>query len=374
MDSVTSADDSLLQPFSGTSEEEAIDRIAVRTLRNCMQDFFEDGPKRDRRLWLGDFRLEALANYKTFHNNDLVKRCLYLFSAAQGDDGQLPACLFTEPTLEGDNTWFADYALFFVSTLKDYVEHTGDEQTGRELLPLALRQLELSDSYFDPETELVRDGDVNSLKHIQQSGERRNKVNMLDQSAFFVDWNLTLNKQAAGQAIWIYCAKDALQLMRRLGYTKDVAELRGKIHARSIAAVKYLYDESKGVFLSGNEKQISWASQVWFALADVLPKGKARHTLEAVANEHSALTMVTPYMMHHYVDALYHVGWPEQARKVMLDYWGGMVCLGADTFYELYNPENPDESPYGSPIVNSYCHAWSCTPAYFLRSAYHKQG
>ena len=31
------------------------------------------------------------------------------------------------------------------------------------------------------------------------------------------------------------------------------------------------------------------------------------------------------------------------------------------------NPANPDESPYGSPIVNSYCHAWSCTPAYFLR-------
>ena len=29
-----------------------------------MQDVFEDGPKRDRRLWLGDLRLEALANKK----------------------------------------------------------------------------------------------------------------------------------------------------------------------------------------------------------------------------------------------------------------------------------------------------------------------
>ena len=39
----------------------------------------------------------------------------------------------------------------------------------------------------------------------------------------------------------------------------------------------------------------------------------------------------------------------------------------ADTFWELYNPENPAESPYGSSIVNSYCHAWSCTPTYLLR-------
>ena len=28
--------------------------------------------------WLGDLRLQALANYGTFRNFDLVKRCLYL--------------------------------------------------------------------------------------------------------------------------------------------------------------------------------------------------------------------------------------------------------------------------------------------------------
>ena len=53
-----------------------IDSVAIRTLQNCMQDVFEDGPKRDRRLWLGDLRLQARANYQTFKNYDLVKRCL----------------------------------------------------------------------------------------------------------------------------------------------------------------------------------------------------------------------------------------------------------------------------------------------------------
>ncbi|HWI59692.1 MAG TPA: hypothetical protein VNZ22_20865, partial [Bacillota bacterium] len=57
-----------------------IDSVSIQTLRDCMQTVFEDGPKRDRRLWIGDLRLQALANYATFRNNDLVKRCLYLFA------------------------------------------------------------------------------------------------------------------------------------------------------------------------------------------------------------------------------------------------------------------------------------------------------
>ena len=372
VDSTTSADDSALAPFSGTPEEEAIDRVATRTLRGCMQDFFEDGPKRDRRLWLGDLRLQALTSYATFHGDDLVRRCLYLFAAAANDDGQLTACLFTEPKLEGDDNWMADYALFFISTLKDFVEHTGDRETGRDLLPVALRQLELSESYFDPETQLVRDGNAKSLTREKQSDGPETRSNMVDQSAFFIDWNLTLNKQAAGQAVWIYCARDALRLMELLDEPAGRQALEEKIKARSAAAVAQLYDPAMGLFLSGADRQVSWASQVWFALADVLPKEAARKALEAVAKEPEAAIMVSPYMMHHYVDALYHVGCPDQARRVMLDYWGGMVKLGADTFFELYNPANPDESPYGSPIVNSYCHAWSCTPAYFLRGTQRK--
>ncbi|GAB7169398.1 hypothetical protein TUA1478L_13940 [Lactiplantibacillus plantarum] len=56
-----------------------------------MQDVFEDGPKRDRRLWIGDLRLQALANYATFKDTDLVKRCLYLFGAMPTTAGRIPA-------------------------------------------------------------------------------------------------------------------------------------------------------------------------------------------------------------------------------------------------------------------------------------------
>lgn len=92
---VTSAEDAALKPFAGTPRQEKLDKVACHTLRECMQEVFEDGPKRDRRLWMGDLRLQSLANYETFQNNDLVKRCLYLFAGTTLPEGKIGACLFS---------------------------------------------------------------------------------------------------------------------------------------------------------------------------------------------------------------------------------------------------------------------------------------
>ena len=59
---VSSVDDEELCEFQAQSKQLArLDQIACRTLHNCMQTVFEDGPKRDRRLWMGDLRMQALA-------------------------------------------------------------------------------------------------------------------------------------------------------------------------------------------------------------------------------------------------------------------------------------------------------------------------
>jgi len=308
---------------------------------------FEDGPKRDRRLWLGDLRLQALANYATYRNNDLVKRCLYLFAGVADDAGRLPACLFLEPGIEADDTFMFDYALFFIPTLLEYLRQADDEGTARELLPVALRQLELAEGRFDG--DLVRDSD--------QLGW------------CFVDWNLGLNKQASAQAIWLYCAKAALELCDRLGIARPDG-LEARVARRAEAMRGAWFDGARGVFVSGAERQVSWASQVWAVLAGVVDGEDTALCLDAVREVPDALGMVTPYMMHHYIAALCRAGRKAEARDAMRRYWGAMVDLGADTFWELFNPDDPDESPYGSPVVNSYCHAWSCTPTWFLRSGF----
>ena len=62
------------------------------------------------------------------------------------------------------------------------------------------------------------------------------------------------------------------------------------------------------------------------------------------------------------------------AKDYIKKYWGGMVALNADTFYEAYVPENLEFSPYGNRKLNSMCHAWSCTPAFFIRKYFDNAG
>ena len=335
----TSADESKLTSYSPSPRMAHLDAVACRTLRNCMQDVFEDGPKRDRRLWIGDLRMQALANYETFRNYDLVKRCLYLFAGTTLEKGRVGACLFTEPEIEVDDTVMFDYSLFFIPTLLDYYKATGDMDTLKELAPTGWKQLELVQAYFD-ETGLVRDSDVLGW--------------------CFVDWNLFLNKQASAQGIYLYCLKAAMEVAEILEL--DTAALQADYKAKRMAA-EQLWNGA--FYVSGENKQISWASQVWMTLGGAEHGGK--DLLKRLESCREAEKMVTPYMYHNYVDALLSAGEKDKALEVLCCYWGGMLDEGADTFWELYNPENPNESPYGGTIVNSYCHAWSCAPAYFLR-------
>ena len=337
----TSADESKLASFRGNQRLAQLDAVACRTLRECMQDVFEDGPKRDRRLWIGDLRMQALANYETFRNYDLVKRCLYLFAGTTLEQGRVGACIFTEPENEVDDTVMFDYSLFFIPTLLDYYKATGDRETLAELAPTCWKQIELAQTYFDA-NDLVRDSDVLGW--------------------CFVDWNLGLNKQAGAQGIYLYCLKAAVEMAEVLGETERASTLRGDCSAKREAA-ELLWNGQ--FYVSGADKQISWACQVWMTL------GGAAHGNAQLLNRLEACPeaekMITPYMYHNYVDALLAAGEKDKALDVLCSYWGGMLEKGADTFWELYNPANPNESPYGGTIVNSYCHAWSCAPAYFLR-------
>lgn len=173
-----------------------------------------------------------------------------------------------------------------------------------------------------------------------------------------------LNKQCGAQAVYIYAEKTALELSKTLG--KDVQWLVDDLQKKSKAMVDAFYDDKQGLFVSGNDRQISYASNVWACLADVLSKEQNMSILENLETV-DAVKSVTPYMYHYYVQALIDNGLKDKAKTVMTEYWGAMADVGADTFFELFNPQNPQESPYGNKAVNSYCHAWSCTPAYFIR-------
>ena len=186
----------------------------------------------------------------------------------------------------------------------------------------------------------------------------------------FLDWGEGLNKQAGAQAVLLYSMRYGMRLAKAMGDNSRMRQLQDQTETLKQAAVEAFWDERLQMFVSGSERQVSWASQVWMILAHVFDRDKSRELILHTRQVNPEVRMVTPYMYHHYLDALIWCGEKELALEEMDRYWGGMIKAGADTFWEVYNPDNRYESPYGSTLVNSYCHAWSCTPTYLLRRFY----
>lgn len=341
----TSADYSKLKNIDIKDKElKNIYDVSVKTLADCMQDVFEDGPKRDRRLWLGDLRLQALANYSTFNNLDLVKRCLYLFAAMPTTQGKIPANVFVSPQNVPDDTFLFEYSLFFISTLYDYQRNNFDKELLDELYPVAKTQIDLT------------------LKMVNEDGEL-----LTDESyPVFVDWSNDFDKTTAGQAELIYVLKQFIYLAKQVN-DNDISKYENMLNKLVDYSKNNLYDKDKKLFVSGVEKEYNIASQVWMVLANVMSKDENSEIMHQMINNLFPVKgIATPYMYHCIVEAMFEAGLKDEAVTLMKDYWGTMIKLGADTFWEAFEPANPDYSPYGSPIVNSYCHAWSCTPVYLI--------
>jgi len=331
---------------SGDDLLDRIDAVGLATLRDCMQTVFEDGPRRDQRLWLGDLRLQALAAYATFGGHELVKRCLYLFAAFPRDDGLLGACVYEKPTPRYGGIHILDYAALFNAALHDYVEASRDIATGIDLWPVALRQVELMRQWINPEGLFV---DPKTLW-------------------LFIDWNEQLDRTASIQGVLIYAFEHTVHLAHLLGREHEVSGLDKLIARMRAAAREHLFDPKSGMFVSGRQRQVSWASQAWLIIAGV--PTSTRQAAEAIRRAitlETAIRPTTPYLYHHVVEGLLGANLRQQALALLKEYWGGMVTAGADTFWEVYDPEHPLSSPYGDIHINSYCHAWSCTPTYFLR-------
>ncbi|KAH6670279.1 Six-hairpin glycosidase-like protein [Plectosphaerella plurivora] len=320
-----------------------IDRVCVMTLRDCIQSVFEDGPRRDRRMWIGDLRLQALANYATLRDLPLVRRCMLQFAAVAREDGSLPACLYEKPDLHSGEVYLADYDALFASIVYDYVVESGDLETGALLWPTVLSCLSRPMKSLNPKTFLFEPGRTTDVK--------------------FLDWEKTVDKTAGSHGVVAFSLKAAQKLADLLSVPFPHEEAIKKMDE---SAKSFLEND---IFVSGSAKQISYASASWLVLAEVFPKDVARAALLSTLKHPEAVKPLTPYLWHYMCDALVSVGCHDECLEIIRTYWGGMVKAGADTFWECYDPENSRASPYGDVRTNSFCHAWSCTPTLLLRGS-----
>lgn len=355
-EATTSAGKSKAQLASTTPQIfKDIARVSENTLKDCMQGVFEDGPKRDQRLWMGDLYLEALANTASFKEYNVTKRCLYLLAGlANPDNGLLYSNMVEYPKPHAQQTFFVDYALSYILTLNDYLKATGDTETARDLWPVVKNQIN---------TILAKAIDKN---HLYANTGYQYKGMMV--SIVFFDWApVTLDNHAAIQGLLAHSIDCAYNIAKVIGKTDDVKAYPATAKQLRKAGYKAYWDAKKQIVVSGKERQESYTATSWAVLGDLIKGNEAQKAIRNVMQSNTAIKPGTPYANHFLVAAMLHCGMNSEAKKYVEDYWGGMVRLGADTFWEYYVPDNHLFSSYnGYTLLNSYCHAWSCTPIYFI--------
>ncbi len=323
-----------------------INEIGLKTLKECMQTVYEDGPKRDQRLWIGDLYLESMANTYSFENHALTRRCLYLLAALADEDGWLHATVYELPKPEPQiNQHTMDYSLLYGVTLLEYLKATGDRQTAEELWPVVVRQIEFARTY---------------LKNDIYDMEKQ------PQWWLVFDWKDDLNRHAPIQGLMTFAIDKSYELATMLGREDEVKEWPDVVKAMRKASRKNFYDKASGVVVSGPDRQVSYLSQVWMILSETLSAKEGERALSAVLDDPTTCYPGSPYAYHYVIEAMIQCGMNDRAKELLKSYWGGMVEKGADTFWEVYDPNDDFKSPYGFFPVNSYCHAWSCTPVYFI--------
>lgn len=324
-----------------------IAEVSCRTMRDCMQLVYEDGPKRDHRLWLGDLRLQALSNYYIFKDTALFKKCMYLFAGLPNEDGSLPPCLYITPEPINGNLYLCDYSLLYMVCLWDYYEFSGDVDFCRELFDIAYRQYEIFYKIVNP------DGTIKP-----QEGWWT-----------FVDWDeedKTPREETTG-AIAAYCLKYAQKMAEVLGFY-DKAEEAKRYHSLLCeCAVREYFDSEKGVFAPRGA--VSWNTNIFIILSDAVSQRDGIGIITRLKNDKNANMPVTPYVYHYMAEAYDYLGMTEERDNLINNYWGSMIKNGADTFWEAYKDDDPFFSPYDDSLLNSACHAWSCTPMYFIRKS-----
>ena len=317
-------------PYLGSfkSSNQRLDSIwltGAYTTHLNMQEFLWDGIKRDRLVWLGDFHPELATITKVFGFNEVVPRSLDL------------AC--EQYPLPNWMNGMTSYSFWYLIIHHDWYMQNGD-------LNFLNKHRKYIVGLIDQIEEKIDTDGTETLGKLR-----------------FLDWPSTPNKEgveAGFRALLVWALKDAFKLCEILG-EKDAMK-------KCTASINKLNNK---IMDHNNLKQAA----ALMAVAGILDPIKACNDVVAVDGAKRFSTFYGLYML----DALSMAGMYDKALEIVNTYWGGMLDMGATTFWEDFNIEwmentarldqftpagmNDIHGSFGAYCYPSYrhslCHGWS---------------
>ena len=281
---------SLMRPMpqlgSFTCNDERLNQIwatAAHTLHLCCQEFIWDGIKRDRLVWMGDMHPEMMTLIAVFGQQQVLTDSLdYMRETTPAEK------------------WMNDmpsYTLWWIRCHHDWYHYSGDL------------------AYLQAQHAYARDVLVNLAKHIDE----KNRC-ALDG---FLDWPTQHNPDAVAagmQALMLMAFDDGA----RIGAALDDAELASHCQAGAGRLRQYAPEPA-------GSKQVA----ALLALSGLHDAGMMYNQVLARDGVRGVSTFYGYYML----EAMAKAGAVQRGIDTVRDYWGGMLDMGATSFWEDFNIE-----------------------------------
>lgn len=253
------------------------------TVHLNMQDYLWDGIKRDRLVWVGDMHPEVSTINAVFGYSDVVPKSLDLAR--------------TITPLPGWMNGISTYSMWWILIQRDWYQHNGN-------LPYLKQQ---KDYLVNLVNQLI--GKIDDKNSEKLDGTR------------FLDWPSSENAKgihAGLQSMMVLSLSAGADLCRIL----NDAETARKCDVAVARLRQYVPDPN-------GSKQ----GAALLALAGLVPAERANKDVLAVDGAHQFSTFYGYYMLQAKAKAGDYKG----ALANIREFWGGMLQLGATTFWEDFN-------------------------------------
>lgn len=319
--------------------------VAKYTLHLNTREFFIDGIKRDRWVWSGDAYQSYLMNYYLFFDSPTVERTLL---ALRGKD----------PVTSHINT-IMDYTFYWFLGIYDYYLYTGDKTFINQ---------------FYPRMQSLMDYVLN----------RRNKDGLLEGLPgdwIFIDWAAGLSKKgevsfeqmlfARSLETMALCADLVNDNQGMQKYRQLAADIKQKLFSFYWNPAKHALVHNR---INGQPTEnVTRYANMFGIFFNYFTNQQKQDVKKYVLLNDSIQKITTPYMHFYELEALCAMGEQPYVLNQMKSYWGGMLNLGATTFWEEYDPLKKGAehyAMYGREFGKSLCHAWGASPIYLLGKYY----
>lgn len=316
---------------------------AVKTLKLCMHEHFEDTPWREQSLYTLDARNQTLFGYSAFkENHDFVKASIELMSASTRDDG-----LFKITAPNSSNRTIPSFTIVWLIWVAEYIIQTSDKSFLIQMEPKILRLI----NKFEKDLK-------DDLLPLPQGDGIWN----------FYDWAEGLddvkNKEFDSIYNLYFCLalKKLLDIEKHFRNKEQIIKIK-KLYKRVKSKVnEVFYSKEQGIYLTFPEDttHICKLSQA-LALCSDVAKRKSKLRKKLVQGEGMVeLTLCTKEF--EYEALLPQIKtYGDYILNNIREIWGKMITEGADTFYETRDGAADFEN------AGSLCHGWSAAPVFWYR-------